>query len=170
MSKPRGSRRDRNRGAVAPRSGNTPVETEVLTGEPVKEHRPKAIQRMHVELQSFAGPLPHPEILERYEQVFQGSSERIFTQFEEQGRHRRKIESRVVWQNTASAFAGQVMGFVLFAGTIGGGIFLLYSDKSLAGLGSIVASVMAASWVLREAQKNRRIEIEGKKSIQKKRK
>ncbi len=40
----------------------------------------------------FSGPLPHPEILAKYENVFPGAAERIFQMAENQANHRRSME------------------------------------------------------------------------------
>lgn len=124
-------------------------------------------RKMMMQLQSFAGPIPPPDLLGHYEQVAQGSANRILTQFEEQGRHRRKIENRVVWSNVFSSIVGQVMAFVLFAGAIGGGVFLLYHDKRVEGLGAIITAVGGAAWVLRKAEAERKRDLAKKRDNEK---
>lgn len=40
----------------------------------------------------FSGPLPHPDILAKYEEVYPGAASKIFQMAEEQAEHRRKME------------------------------------------------------------------------------
>ncbi|HEV8381614.1 MAG TPA: DUF2335 domain-containing protein [Gemmatimonadales bacterium] len=122
-----------------------------------------------MELEAYAGPIPHPAILQQFEAVQPGFANRIMAQFEEQGRHRRKLENRVVWNNIFSSTLGQIMGFVLFAGAIGGGIFLLYHDKKLEGFAALVTAVIGAAAVLRKAETQRQQELARKREDEKKR-
>ncbi len=122
-----------------------------------------------MELRTFAGPIPPPALLAEYEQACQGSANRILAQFEEQGRHRRRLENRVVWYNVLSGTLGQVSGFLLFLAAIGGGIFLLYNDKSVEGLVSIITAVGGAAWVLRKAEVSRQKELSTKRDQEKRR-
>ena len=137
------------------------------TGPPGPQVR--VTQKMFLQMQSYTGPIPPPDLLGHYEQVAPGSANRILAQFEEQGRHRRKIENRVVWTNTISTLLGQVTGFVLLAGTIGSGVFLLYNNKPVEGLGAIVTVVMGAAYVLRKAESERKRDLAQKREQEKRR-
>jgi uncharacterized membrane protein len=148
--------RQKNRGAVAPLGVLThPGDFVSEFSRPLAAPAPGRTIAPDVTLKvlahSFSGPLPHPAILEHYERVSQGSSGRIIAQFEEQGRHRRTIETRVVWHNIASATLAQFMAFALLAGTIGAGVFLLYRDKRIEGLAAIITAIGGAAWVLKRA-------------------
>lgn len=123
----------------------------------------KTTRKLFMQLQSYAGPIPPPDLLGHYEQVCPGSANRILGQFEEQGRHRRKIENRVVWNNVVGSLLGQITGFILLAGTISGGMFLVYNNKPVEGLGAIVTAVMGAAWVLRKAEVERKRELAQKR-------
>lgn len=82
---------------------------------------------------SFSGPLPPPEILEKYEKAFPGSAKRIFDQFESQSDHRRKVEWRVVKSDTFAQIFGLVSGFILGMIALGGGLVLVYLGRSITG-------------------------------------
>jgi uncharacterized membrane protein len=124
---------------------------------------------MFMQLQSYTGPIPPPELLGQYEQICPGAANRILGQFEEQGRHRRRIENRVIWNNVVSSILGQITGFLLLGGAIGGGVFLLYNNKPIEGLGSIVTAVLGAAWVLRKAEVERRRDLAQKRDAEKRR-
>ena len=126
-------------------------------------------QQVRMELEAYAGPIPPPSILRQYDEIQAGFADRIMTQFEEQGRHRRKLESRVIWDNIISSAAGQVMAFIIFGGTVAGGMWLLAHDKSILGLGAIITALGTAGWVFRKAETARKADLLTKREAEKKR-
>lgn len=121
-----------------------------------------------MQFQGFAGPIPPPALLGQYEQVCEGAANRILTQFEEQGRHRRDLERKAINYNVASATIGQVAGFLLFVVAIAAGTFLLYHDKQAGGLGTIITAVGGAAWVLVIAEKRKKKDLQEKRGEGKK--
>lgn len=81
----------------------------------------------------FSGPLPHPSILEKYEQVVPGAAERIFKSFENQTEHRHKIEKSVIKTQNRLSIVGLVFGFIIAMTTIIGGIYTVLKDRPLLG-------------------------------------
>jgi len=59
------------------------------------------------------GPLPPPEILQKYNQVEPGLAERIVSMVEKQSEHRRSLEKKVVFSGERRALLGQIMAFVI---------------------------------------------------------
>jgi uncharacterized membrane protein len=59
------------------------------------------------------GPLPSPDSLAEYNQVIPNAAERIFTEFEEQGKHRRQLEKKVIGGQVVQSFIGQALGFII---------------------------------------------------------
>lgn len=95
---------------------------------------------------SFKGPLPPPEMLAQYEDVFPGAAEWIFEQAAAQGNHRRKMEAKLVGRGTFAELVGVYSALLMGILGIVGGIFLIYNDKDAAGyttmlgtLGTLVA-------------------------------
>jgi uncharacterized membrane protein len=88
----------------------------------------------------FAGPLPPPDILARYNEAFGGAAERIVAMAERQSIHRQELESRVVESNCSNERLGQIIGatIAVLSLVIGGGLLAL--DKSIAGFGVIGTS------------------------------
>lgn len=74
----------------------------------------EAIRLVRAEL--YVGPLPPPEMMREYEDILPGASERIFVQFEEQGRHRRRIEAdrlqTAKWQSLLATVTGTVIAIL----------------------------------------------------------
>lgn len=88
-------------------------ELEEISSELPVDKREKLKRIIHVKSTSYSGPLPHPQMLLDYDDILPGGAERIFTQFEEQGRHRRKQEDRLVKSQTKESNRGQIMAFTL---------------------------------------------------------
>lgn len=72
----------------------------------------------------YAGPLPHPNMLEKFEQILPGSADRILKQAEAQTEHRIKMESKVVSADIIKSYLGLIFGFLIGLSGIGGGIYL----------------------------------------------
>lgn len=124
--------------------------------------RSQAAQLVMQEM-TYSAPIPPPSIMKGYEEVLPGSAGRIMTQFEEQGRHRRKIENRVVWSNVVQSTLGQVLAFVLFMTMVVGGGYLAYQGKQVAGLGAIASAVVGGVWVLVKAESAKKKDAEEKR-------
>lgn len=98
----------------------------------------QAIQEVAVKTEShFQGPLPPPEHLQAYDQIVENGAERIFTSFEEEGRHRRHIITRL--QNESNK--GQTLAFVV-------GLAAILVTPVLAYLGAYVAASILASTLI----------------------
>jgi len=65
---------------------------------------------IQAQMQQWSGPLPHPEALERYNQIVPGSAERIIAMAEDQHDHRIEIEKRVIESNISAQKLGDNSG------------------------------------------------------------
>lgn len=72
----------------------------------------------------YAGPLPHPSMLEKFEQILPGSADRILKQAEIQTKHRIEMEAKVVSADIIKSYLGLCFGFIIGLSGIGGGIYL----------------------------------------------
>ena len=61
--------------------------------DPKKEARVEAVMRRS---QSYSGPLPMPEDLEKYDQVVPGAAERIIRMAEKEMQHRHESDNRMM--------------------------------------------------------------------------
>lgn len=91
---------------------------------------------------TYVGPLPEPTDLKAYDLVVPGAAERILTQFEEQGRHRRELERSVVGGSERRGNVGQWLAFVLLLAGIAGGCVVAAVGEAKAG-GVIAAAAFA---------------------------
>lgn len=71
---------------------------------------------------AFMGPLPPPEVLERYEELQPGFANRLLTLTEDEALHRRGQEKRIVWMN----FSLSTLGLVSALASVGGVLWLCY--------------------------------------------
>ncbi|HXE09290.1 MAG TPA: DUF2335 domain-containing protein, partial [Acidobacteriaceae bacterium] len=92
---------------------------------------------------SWSAPLPHPELLKKYNEAFPGCAERIVAMAEAQSAHRQKIESEVVNGNVYSQKTGLWLGFVLALIVISSGAWLVYNGRIEWGAGFIGVPLIA---------------------------
>ena len=70
--------------------------------------------------QSFTGPLPHPDILVKYNESVANGAERIMAMAESQAVHRMKLEEMALKGNIANQTRGSIFAFILgFIGIAG---------------------------------------------------
>ncbi len=107
--------------------------------------------------ESFSGPLPHPELLRKYEEAFPGAAERIFKIAEKEQEHRIKYDNNRLGGALIQSKRGQWMGFslcILFGALAFAMAYLGY--PALAGViggGTIVS--LAIVFVLNKEPKHR---------------
>jgi len=98
----------------------------------------------------FSGPLPHPNILERYNEIVPGAAERILQSFEKQTKHRQDIERGVIRTDNFKSILGLVFGFIIAMSAILGGVYtalkshpFLGGTLSFAGLALIIGAFVS---------------------------
>lgn len=97
----------------------------------------KTDSQLAVHSAAWAGPLPPPGTLARFEEVLPGSAERIVARAEANARDR--FESDRIIRQLSSR--GQVFAFILTAAALGIGFWLLLHDKSTAGIVAILGAL-----------------------------
>jgi uncharacterized membrane protein len=82
-----------------------------------KEKKEKLIKALGIitltKTVSFSGPIPPPEILEKYNKVTPNGGERIMQMAEKQLEHRTHLEDYVIKEELNQSKRGQIFGFVL---------------------------------------------------------
>ncbi len=111
---------------------------------------PVVIQQQSVE--SFSGPLPHPDVLRKFNEVVPGSAERIIKMAEEQSAHRKELEQKVITSDISRSKWGQILGFIIaIAGLIVSALVAIYGSAIAGGiigvgtLASLVSVFMSGS-------------------------
>ena len=107
-------------------------------------------QEMLIEASAWAGPLPKPDILRRYDEILPGAAERILKMAEDQQKHhhdqeRRQLEMYLmaVQSDSKRSNRGLWAGFAITLVGLGGGIILVYAGHDWAG--GVIAGLNLAS-------------------------
>ena len=85
----------------------------------------------------YQGPLPPPEVLKKYNEAHPNATAIILRSFEEEGKHRRKMQSAIVEQGIVRARRGQLFAFILAMTVVVGGVLLLLLEKNIVGFSAI---------------------------------
>jgi uncharacterized membrane protein len=116
-------------------------------GNQIVSQKNGAIATVTSQSVSFSGPLPHPAILEKYNEIIPGGAERILAMAEHQSAHREHLERTVVEGNVKSQARGTLYGFIICLVSIVGGFALLFEGKNAQGLAAIISSLAALAGV-----------------------
>jgi len=135
----------------------------------------KSLQRPHNQngvvvqqhsVQSFSGPLPHPDILRQFNEVVPGSAERIIKMAEEQSAHRKDLEQKVISSDIARSKWGQILGFIIaIAGLIVSAVVAIFGSAIAGGIIG-VGTLASLVGVFMYGSKTRSKEREEKKSVE----
>lgn len=105
---------------------------------------------MAMQAEYHVGPLPHPDTLERYEQIHRGTAERILHRFELEAEHRHAMEHKIVdaqisRQNAEGDEIKRGQWFALIIGTVGlavgGAVAILSKTDAGAYAGGAIGGV-----------------------------
>jgi uncharacterized membrane protein len=125
------------------------------------QFRQQAMMRVSQQY-SFSGPLPPPEILEKYNQALPGLGERIICMAEQQARHRQEIEKTVVNSNAFVQKVGPFLGFVVAMTAVVGGIELILRGKDGYGLSAIIGALASLAGVFIYGKSQQKKELQNK--------
>ncbi len=110
-----------------------------------KQNNSSLNRQVSVQLESFSGPLPPPQILSDYERIVPGSAAKILDMAVSQSEHRKSLETKVINSNVSNSKLGLWFGLVIGLVGIGAGAFLALYDKQIAG--SVIGGGSLASLV-----------------------
>lgn len=99
--------------------------------------------RVFSQQQAFSGPLPHPDLLEKYNQVLPGLAERIVALAENQSRHRQDLERKVVFARSRNETLGQIFGAIIALAVVAGSIWLISIGRNVEGLTGLLVQLAA---------------------------
>lgn len=113
--------------------------------EIITEKQSKKVITAAFKSEFYSGPLPPPEIIERYEKIYPDAPRVIFDTFESQHKHRIYIENKIVDTNINLANRGQIFGFILSLLAFILGFYLISNGLSILGSifsgGSLIALI-----------------------------
>ncbi len=116
------------------------------------------------QVQSFSGPLPHPDILRQFEQVAPGSAERIIKMAEDQSSHRRDLEKKVIESDISRSKWGQVLGFVIAITGLLVSVVIGIFGNPIAGVVMGAGTIASLVWVFMYGSRLRSEERKDKQS------
>lgn len=105
--------------------------------------RSAQVAKTGVSIQSYGGPIPHPEHFFAYEHVLPGAADRILKMAELQEAHRFRMESKALESEYRLAERGQICGIasvlILSAAAVILGVYGMEVAASVIGGGEILA-------------------------------
>lgn len=103
-----------------------------------KQTQSKQVVAYHQEV--YAGPLPSPDVFERYEMILPGAAERILTMAETQSQHRQEMERMQLEAEIRDSHRGITFAFILGISCIGVSVAAIAFSPSNAGtiLGGVI--------------------------------
>lgn len=142
----------KQRRALAKREGLLPAATpraEPLTVQQVgsapvqnvRDNRPPSRPTTRVTAEYYSGVLPHPDHLERFDQIVPGAAARILAQAESQTAHRHAMERKFLNINGTAQILGVVFGGLFLLGGLAIGGFLVHEGRTIAGFATMVGSL-----------------------------
>jgi uncharacterized membrane protein len=124
-----------------------------------------AAKSITLQQSSFRGPLPHPEHLREYADIYPDAPRIIFGMAERQSDHRQGLEKYALRHSTIRAYGGLVAGVIVaLAGLAAAVVVAIYAS---AVAGAVIGTFDLASLVgvfvygTRQVQENRRSKLGG---------
>lgn len=68
--------------------------------------------------EEFSGPIPPPDIIEKYERILPGAADRIITMAEQQATHRQAMEKKMIESESRDGLLGIIFAFLLGFGCL----------------------------------------------------
>jgi len=94
----------------------------------------RAIVRAELQSTSFSGPLPPPEMLREYDQIYPGAAEKIIQMAESQLHHRQSLERQVIEAEIRQAARGQwIAGAIALAGLLAATLVGVFGSPVVGG-------------------------------------
>lgn len=152
--------------AVTPTASAQPAASAPVQ-QPLSKKQRKAMlrtaQRTEITTEFYAGLLPHPEHLERFEKLQPGTTSRLMAMAEKQGEHRQAMERQFLNFNGFSQVAGTIFAGIVALGSVGASVYLLATGHSLIEFAAMLTPLAAIVWAFRKTQKRQATEIARKK-------
>lgn len=124
---------------------------------------PTSISASVTKMEHFAGPLPPPDALVKYDAIVPGAAERIISMWEVQVGHRQGLERTVIDADVKDSKLGLILGFLIaLAAIIVGGWVTVYGGHTTAGTIIAAIPVPTLAGVFVYGSRQRRREREGR--------
>lgn len=115
--------------------GESPAVQEIIKMVPERDRERAMSALTIIRQESFAGPIPPPQVLKGYEDILPGSADRILKMAENQQQHRIEIEKKAISSQSENSKRGQIFAFIVFILCSFIGLAFAYFDmKTFAGI------------------------------------
>jgi uncharacterized membrane protein len=121
-------------------------------------------QSQSLSIQRHQGPLPHPSILQEYDNIVPGAAERIICMAEGQAKHRQELERAVIKSDIEDSKRGLYLGFIIGVVAIIAGTACILQGQTIAGgvMGGSAVPGLAAVFVYGSQQRRKERETKQK--------
>lgn len=98
--------------------------------------------------EEFSGPFPHPSILKGYAELDPDVPRMILNMAEEESKHRRLMESRVIGWQVKAYFINNIFAIVAICLLLGAGCFFMLKGYAKEGAWIIIATTVSVVSVI----------------------
>lgn len=119
----------------------------ILDNDTPVEKKKEVLEQLIIKVERFQGPIPHPYILKRYDEVVPGSASKILEQAMRQTTHRFEMENKIVESGNKISERSQWMALGLAILIISACIILaLFGHDGVAGIigGTTIVGIVVA--------------------------
>lgn len=131
--------------------------------DPAPPQQQQGTYNVRVEGISFRGPLPPPEVLQRYDQITPGLADRIVRMAEKNQDHRHNLENTVIPSRVKLEQRGQIIGALLGIAMIISGTAIVATGMPIVGVSIIGTTAVALAGLFVYTDRSKRKELEGKR-------
>ncbi len=117
---------------------------EPLDGKPVE---PPQEEGLEIRRETYIGPLPHPEHLQRFEDILPGAADRIINMAEAQSAHRREMEAHTLKSRLKFESRGQWLAAGITLAIVIGGFWVISEGRSLEGVAPMISAMVVLAGV-----------------------
>lgn len=114
---------------------------------------------LHVQSEEFSGPLPRPDILKQYSDVFPDCPRRIVEMAEKQANHRRELEKKALFSGANRELFGQVSALIITLAAIASGTYLTTQGRSVEGVAEILGALGSLVWIFIRGKRTQNKEL-----------
>ena len=144
------------------------VDIEAVEEETVEAVKEVVIKAMKEE---FSGPIPHPDTIQKYEEILPGAADRIISMAERQASHRQALEKKMIEAESRDGLLGVVFAFLLGMGCIAAAVLMVFlvpqnggaiagALLGVTGIGSITSNFIRSTRNNKESEHKKKEDIE----------
>lgn len=96
-------------------------------------NQPTSAQASLEIVEGFSGPIPHPQLLQQYDQICPGAADRIIRTMEQEAAHRHAMEGAALRADIIDTRIGQTCAFIIVLATLGIGAYTAINGAPITG-------------------------------------